>query len=203
MFCLISRSWNELRRDFWNTFADWQDRRTIWIVGGLAALFLDIFAWVFFQEYLQLSACEMCVYIRFSMLVIFLGAMFTAIRPNHILFKTVGYIVVIWAIARGSLWSIRLEKMYQRAEAIRNGADFFSFGGLGHCSLEPTFPFGIPLHQWLPKIFSPSGICGEENWRLLGLNMAEWMLVIYACFSILLACMLIGWFVRGIRCNKK
>ncbi len=196
---MVSQAWQNLRKDFWGTFADWQDRRTIWIVGGVTALLLDIFAVVFFQNYLQLSACEMCVYIRFSMLMIFIAAMVAAINPKNIILKLIGYVVVIWAIVRGVMWSLYLDKMHERAEAVRNGADFFSFQGLGSCTFEPEFPFGLLLHKWLPSLFAPNGLCGDDSWTFLTLNMPEWMLVIYACFSVLLACMIIGWLVRGWR----
>lgn len=196
MMNIVSQAWQSLKKDFWGTFAEWQDRRTIWIVGGMVALLLDVIAWAFFQNYLKLTACEMCVYIRFSMFVIFFAALIAAINPKNVVLKLVGYIAVIWAIVRGVLWSDRLIKMHERAEAVRNGADFFSFQGLGSCTFEPEFPFGLPLHQWLPSIFAPNGLCGEDDWAFLTLSMGEWMLVIYACFSVLLMCMIIGGLVR-------
>lgn len=196
---IILQTWQSLKKDFWGTFAEWQDRRTIWIVGGMIALLLDVIAVIYFQNYLKLTACEMCVYIRFSMLVIFLAALIAAINPKNIVLKLFGYIAVIWAIVRGVLWAIRLDKMHERAEAVRNGADFFSFQGLGSCTFEPEFPLGLLLHRWLPSIFAPDGLCGDDGWTFLTLNMAEWMLVIYACFSVLLACMIIGWLMRMVR----
>ncbi len=72
----------ELRDDFWGAWGRWQDRRPLWLMGGGIALFLEIFSWAFFQTFLGLLPCELCVYIRFSMLGIFAGAMVGALRPG-------------------------------------------------------------------------------------------------------------------------
>ncbi|MDR0588818.1 MAG: disulfide bond formation protein B [Burkholderiales bacterium] len=178
-----------------DTFAAWQDQRTIWILGGVIALSLDIFSYAFFQKGLKLDPCEMCVYIRFSMIVIFIGAMIAAINPRVWVLKIIGYVTVIWAIVKGFLWSVHLEKMFWQSQALAAGADPFAVG-VESCSLFPTFPFHLPLDQWMPDVFQPQGICGIDPWRFLGWNMAEMMFVVYAAFAVLVLLMLAGFIVR-------
>jgi len=191
----ISACWQELRGDFWGAFARWQDGRTIWLLGGGIALFLEIFSWAFFQTFLRLSPCEMCVYIRFSMVSIFLGAMVGAIRPRNILFKTAGYAIVFWGIIRGLIWDIRLE-----IENIR-AADPNWFSLCRPSSAE--FPFGLRLDQWLPAHFRPEAACGEDSaWSIFGLNMSEWLLFVYGGFIVVVSLMFIGWLTRSYRSRK-
>ena len=78
------------------------------------------------------------------------------------------------------------------------GGDLFAVGGGGAaCSTEPKFPFGLPLHQWFPGTFQPTGLCGEDNWAFLGMNMAEWLMIVYAVYTVLLAAMLLAWVLKG------
>ncbi|MDR2947361.1 MAG: disulfide bond formation protein B [Candidatus Adiutrix sp.] len=185
--------WNALRGDFWGTFGRWQDQRAIWLLGGGIALGLELFSWAFFQTFLGLRPCELCVYIRVSMLGIFLGAMIGAMKPKHIVFKLAGYAVVWWWIIRGLLWNFRLEIENIRAA----DPNWFSL-----CGPTPTeFPFGLKLDEWFPAHFRPEAVCGEigNAWSALGLNMAEWLFFAYAGFIIVVALMGLGGLVQARR----
>lgn len=176
---------SNLKKDYWGTLADWQDRRPIWLLGGGSALALEIFSWAYFQNFLGLSPCEMCVYIRFSMVAIFAGAMIAAIKPNKPLFKAIGYIVVIWGMVKGLRWDIALELDYLKALE-----DPFSVP----CSMATAYyPFGLPLAQWLPGHFAPAAMCGEDGWSLFGLNMAQWLFIVYGVYLLGIFNLLISW----------
>lgn len=189
MQAFLSRQLQSLKSDFWGTFAAWQDQRAIWFLGAGIALFLEIFSWAFFQNYLRLSPCEMCVYIRFSMVAICCGGLIGAITPRSVILKPAGYAVVIWGIARGLGWNIRLE-----AENIRSAdPDYISV-----CRpASAEYPFGLPLDKWLPGHFRPEAVCGHDSAEtFLGLNMAEWLFPVYAAFIIMIGLMLLGWIIR-------
>lgn len=187
MFGLLVKVCRDFRNDFWGVFFRWQDRRPIWLLGGGLALFLELFSWVYFQTFLRLNPCEMCVYIRFSMLAMLAGALFAAIKPNRLVFKLGGYLIVFWGLIRGIIWNIALEK-----ENLKSGEELWSSG----CSpAEANFPFGLPWSEWLPSHFRPTGICGEDNWHFLGFNMSEWLFLVYGCFAAVISCMFIGWLV--------
>ena len=195
MLKVIKEIIDRLKNDFWGAWADWQDQRPIWILGGGIALFLEIFSWAFFQNYLGLWPCEMCVYIRFSMVVIFLGAMIGALNPRNTFLKLCGYAVVIWGIVRGVIWDITLE-----IENIKAQDDSW----ISLCSpSSASYPFGLPLDVWLPSHFLPLASCGEDsNWALFGLNMAEWLFFVYAAFSLGIILMLAGWLIRSRRAGR-
>lgn len=176
---------SNLKKDYWGTLANWQDHRPIWLLGGGSALALEIFSWAYFQNFLGLSPCEMCVYIRFSMAAIFVGAMIAAIKPNKPLFKAIGYAIVIWGMVKGLRWDIALELDYLKALD-----DPFSVP----CSLATaSYPFGLPLAQWLPGHFAPAAMCGEDGWSLFGLNMAEWLFFVYGVYLLGIFNLLISW----------
>lgn len=185
----------ELKNDFWGTFGRRQDERTIWLLGGGIALSLEIFSWAFFQKFLRLEPCELCVYIRFSMVSIFLGAMIGAINPKHLLFKLTGYVIVFWGIIKGLAWDVRLE-----IENIR-AADPNWFSPCRAASAD--FPFGLKLDRWLPSHFRPEAVCGEDSaWSIFGLNMSEWLFFVYGGFLLVVSLMFIGWLVRIRRARK-
>lgn len=195
---LIAGWWGALRGDPLGTLAHWQNYRAIWLIGATVALGMELIAYFFFQTYLEMEPCELCVYIRFSMSAIFLGGMAAAIAPRNVILRALGYIVVAYGIYKGFEWCIRLEQQHAMMHALEAGGDLFAAGGgAGACSTEPTFPFGLPLHVWFPGTFMPTGLCGEDDWAFLGMNMAQWLLIVYAVYAVALAAMLVAWIVRG------
>ena len=191
MINLLGKLVRELRGDFWGTLAAWQDQRPLWLLGGLTALGLEIFSWAWFQNYLGLRPCELCVYIRFSMVAICLGAALAALKPDHPWLKLGGYVISIWGMLRGLRWNIALELDYLKAA--ENPWSII-------CSpAEVRYPFDLPLHQWLPGHFEPTAGCGEDAWSLFGLNMAEWLFLVYGVFLLGITLMLISWLRQAYR----
>lgn len=183
----------KLKNDYWGTLADWQDRRPIWFLGGGTALGLEIFSWAYFQNYLGLTPCELCVYIRFSMVVIFLGAMVAAVKPDNVLLKICGYLIVIWGMFKGLRWDIALELDYLKALD-----DPWSIP----CSMATaSYPFGLPLDKWLPSHFAPVAMCGEDGWSLFGLNMSEWLFFVYGFYLLGIFNLLLSWPISRLRKN--
>lgn len=194
----VAECWGALKRDPLGTLNRWQDQRAIWLVGGLVALAMELIAYFYFQTFLAMAPCELCVYIRFSMTVIFLGGMLVAIAPKNAILRAIGFIVIGYGVFKGWEWCIRLEMTHHMMQALEAGGDLFAAGGgAGACSTEPSFPFGLPLHVWFPSTFMPTGLCGEDSWRFLSLNMAEWLMIVYAVYTVLLAAMLLAWGLKG------
>lgn len=189
MLALFRKLAGELRRDFWGTLAAWQNQRPLWLMGGGAALFLELFSWAYFQTFLGLHPCELCVYIRFSMVAVFFGAALAAIRPDRFPFKIAGYAIAFWGLGRGLRWDIALALDYAKAAA--------SPWGILCSPGSVRFPFGLPLEEWLPGHFAPTALCGEDGWSLFGLNMAQWLFFVYGVFLVGLSLMLIAWLRRG------
>ncbi|MCL2029414.1 MAG: disulfide bond formation protein B [Deltaproteobacteria bacterium] len=165
-------------RQLWELAAKWglfePGKRQVWFVLGGLALGLELFSYVYFQAYLKLRPCELCVYIRFSMTVVFLGAMLVALNPRQAVLQLAGGLIILWALLQGLVWDLKLKEIYYQAAA----PDYYAL-----CSPSAVrFPFGLPLERWLPTHFAPTAPCGVDGWRFLGLNMAELLLPVYAFF---------------------
>ena len=184
-----------LKTDFWGTMAELRKRRGIWLLLAGTALVMELFSWGFFQTLLDLKPCELCVYIRFSMLAICVGALVATIRPGSIFFRLAGYALTLWWTVQGFLWSLRLHNENLKAA----DPDWISA-----CAGIPSFPFGLPLHKWLPSHFQPLAVCGEDSaWSLLGLTMPEWLFVVYGCFALGILLMLVSGMKQCLAGRKK
>lgn len=137
------------------TIAKWQDMRFLWLLMAFLSALLVAVAHFLFQEYGFMKPCEQCVYIRYAFVIIALGGIICAIKPSNLTLKTIGYILAFYGAIRGVMFSLTLDKIHKAI----NGDEFFGVQG---CSLIPHFDFNLPLHIWLPALFSPSGDCGID-----------------------------------------
>ncbi|CZE51246.1 protein-disulfide oxidoreductase DsbI [Campylobacter geochelonis] len=201
------------------TISRWQDQRFLWIVMAVAMFGMVILAHSFFQNYLYMLPCEQCVYIRFSMLVMALGGIIAAINPKNIVLKIIGYVLGIYGAIIGIGYSVKLHAIH---EAV-HGDDPFGVQG---CSTDPNFPFGLPLAQWSPDWFKPTGDCGydspivpdgaeldaiqtfftnfySEGWYLIPSikfgDMAQCTLLAYVVSLALLVAMLSSWIITKVK----
>lgn len=164
------------QQDFWGTLYSLQNRRLFWAAGVVVALLLELTAIFFFQHYLKMQPCEKCVYIRLSVMVLCFAALLATIAPGNIMIKVIAYLLLAWAIVQGVLWGMELNHATQTYAA--TGESSCAFAAL-------KFPFGLPLDSWWPQVFMVTALCGEESWRLFGLNMAQYMLIVYAVYGAL------------------
>ncbi|VFS38457.1 putative disulfide bond formation protein [Escherichia coli] len=103
-----------------------------------------------------------------------------------------------------------------------------SLFGVQGCSTDPTFPFNLPLAQWAPNWFKPTGDCGydapivpdgvtlsstqqwfvemyqqSEGWYLLPpwhfMNMAQACMLAFGMCLVLLVIMSGAWALKIIR----
>lgn len=176
---------SELRLQPLSTLEATQEQRTVWAVMSFACVFLLGSAMGYFQWFLEMAPCENCVYIRFSQFCILLAGIVMLINPRNIVLKVIGLVLAWYGIIYGLDKAIILSGQHVASHAADAGLDLFQSGqGANACSLEPTFPLNLPLHEWLPYEFAPSGICGEDDWSLFGLNMAQYCIISYCVFII-------------------
>ncbi|USD37994.1 MULTISPECIES: disulfide bond formation protein B [Ferrimonas] len=195
---LIKQGFSDLKASPMDTLMLWQRQRWIWLLMSSAAAFLILSAMFYFQWFLEMDPCEICVYIRFSQFCIFFAGLLIAIKPDNQILKALGLLLAWYGVVRGMAWSIELQQLHitahALADAISQGGDLFAAGGGGAaCSTEPTFPLGLPLNEWFPYEFQPSGICGEDDWSLLGMNMADYCVIAYSVFMVALASVSVAW----------
>lgn len=42
------------------------------------------------------------------------------------------------------------------------------------CSPFPFYAFQLPLHDYLPEVFMSAGVCGQNDYKILGLPFTAW-----------------------------
>ncbi|QIZ77658.1 disulfide bond formation protein B [Ferrimonas lipolytica] len=189
---MIANLFQQFKQAPMGTLSSWEQQRPVWLVMSAASLFLILSAMGYFQWFLEMDPCEICVYIRFSQCCILFAGLIIAINPRISVLKLIGLALAWYGVLQGMAWSIELNVLHDSSHALddvmASGGDLFAAGGGGGaCSTEPHFPLGLPLHEWLPYEFQPSGICGEDDWTLLGLNMAQYCIIAYTFFIVALA----------------
>ena len=127
----------------------------------------------YFQEYLGLDPCPMCILQRFAFIAIGLTALAAAIHnPRGAALKVYGAVMVLFAVA-GAGVAIRhsyLQHFPPQTETCGTDLEFL----LNTFSLTEAFP----------KIFAGTGSCSRVDWKFIGLSIPEWALVWFVTFAI-------------------
>ena len=139
--------------------ARWSDMRWPWLLIIFLSCALVVIAHNVFQVWLYMKPCEQCVYIRFGFLVVALGALITVINPKNLILKLVGLVVSVYGAVYGLMCSFKLSSIHHAI----HGDDMEAVFGMQGCSLEPKYPFGLPLEKWAPDWFLPTGDCGYDT----------------------------------------
>jgi len=141
--------------------------RTPWLLVLVSALLLESIA-LYFQYGMQMDPCVLCVYQRSAVLGVMIGGAIGAVYPKSLLVRLAGYL----AIATSAVLGLRFALQHV---AVLNGQSF-------DCSFLPDFPVWMPLHEWLPWLFQPTGLCDEIDWSFLGFTMPEVMVGIFSAY---------------------
>lgn len=210
-----------LRRDPVNCLADWQNTRWPWGIMTVAMIGLVLIAHYLFQDWLHMAPCEQCVYIRYGNLVMALGGIIAMIDPKKVWTKVCGYAVAIYGLVFTIICSLKLIKIHAAVHSDDPAAMF----GVQGCSTDPNFPFGLPLAEWAPDWFKPTGDCGydspmpadgvelsslqqyfvdlyqsSDGWYLIPqwhfMDMAQCCLLACVVCAVILGAMLLAWIVR-------
>lgn len=158
-----------------------------WLLLGLSALGLELSA-LFFQYVLDLAPCIMCVYQRLAILAIFAAGAIGTLAHQHMLARILAYI--LWGV--GAIWGLIIALEHVEMQE-NSGSLFFS------CEFIPNFPAWAPLHEWIPFLFEATGDCGEISWQFFGYSMPQWMIIVYALYTITFAAIL----TNRLICAKK
>lgn len=151
-----------------------------WLLLAASALGLELSA-LFFQYVLDLAPCIMCVYQRLAILAIFAAGAIGSTGHNNILARTLAYI--LWGT--GAIWGLIIALEHVEMQG-NSGSLFFS------CEFIPNFPIWAPLHEWIPFLFEATGDCGEISWQFFDYSMPQWMIVVYALYTLTLAIVVIN-----------
>ncbi|MFT6284710.1 MAG: disulfide bond formation protein DsbB [Arenicella sp.] len=102
-----------------------------------------------------------------------------AMLVNNLITRLIGYIG--WGVS--AIWGLLVAIEHVDIQTAAN--PFFAT-----CEFVPNFPSWAPLHEWLPNIFGATGDCGDINWSFMDMTMPQWMIVIFAIYSVLWALIL-------------
>lgn len=127
------------------------------MLGG-ALLMQHLFGW---------EPCTLCVQIRLWLL---LGGLFTLLIIAAEAVGQRGLTLVFWPL----LLAAGFLAVYDNAHLvlIETGiVESFS------CSPFPFYSSYLPLHDYLPEVFMSAGVCGQNDYRVLGVPFTSWTLL--------------------------
>jgi disulfide bond formation protein DsbB len=162
----------------------WQKHWSSWLLLFLSALGLILTA-LYFQHGLDLRPCVKCINQRTAVFGILFAALIPLIKNTN---STRIVAFVVWGISSISGFLVAREHV----DILGASNPFFA-----PCDIVPKFPSWLPLHEWLPSIFGANGDCFENSWQFFGLGMAEWMMYIFAFYSILLVVVVAAKLIRA------
>ncbi len=150
---------------------------------ALSALGLELSA-LYYQYFLQLEPCVLCVYERCSVAIIFFAGVVGYINPNMLWLRLSGY--MLWA--GGAVWGLYLSLKHSGIQVgvIRNSS----------CEFVANFPSWMPLDRWVPWLFNPTGYCEDIQWQFLGLSMPQTMVIANVIYLLVLLVVLVAEFRR-------
>ena len=165
--------------------------------------FCLILSHFFFQVYLNMRPCELCVYLRLDLFLIAFGALLGALSALKLRLQILAFGLCFYGLIFGILHALKLRKIHTTLSGD-------AFNGLSGCKMLPEFPLNLALHEHFPSLFLPTGPCGldaasadasalqaffaglySQGWYLIPqwkfLTMPECLLGIFALFFGLLA----------------
>ncbi|MDU8923501.1 disulfide bond formation protein DsbB [Pasteurellaceae bacterium LIM206] len=150
-----------------------------WALLAFSALVLELTA-LYFQHGMGLNLCVMCVYERVALWGIFFAGIIGIVAPRIWVFRFLALIIGLGSAVKGLSLAIK-HVDYQLNPAPWN-----------QCAYLAEFPDTLPLDKWFPAMFNPTGSCSDIVWSFLGLSMAQWIVVMFAFYSLLLCLLLIS-----------
>lgn len=157
------------------SFTQFAQSRSSWLILAGTALTLECAA-LFFQHIMKLDPCVMCIYQRLAVFGLLAAGLIGLIAPQNRAVRSLG--LIIWGASAS--WGLKLA--LELVDMQSNPSPFST------CSFLPEFPNWMPLHEWAPSIFLPTGMCTDIPWEFMGVTMGQWMIV---AFSLYLAALLI------------
>lgn len=160
----------------------YSERRCIWFFIALTAFCFLLIA-LYFQYILLISPCVLCIYQRCAFLGLIGTSLLAAIYPKSLL-RHLGLLLWIYSAAKG------LQFAWEQVKIQSNPSPFRS------CVLLMDFPSWLSLDKWLPFLFAPYSDCASQQWQLMSLDMAQWLIGIFAIYLFIGGIILISQFVK-------
>ncbi|MEP6607347.1 MAG: disulfide bond formation protein B [Burkholderiaceae bacterium] len=155
-----------------NPFAADQLRRLYAMIAAVSVGLVGVA--LFLQHAVGLAPCPLCIFQRIAYLALGLFAGLAAWRAPRRSAQVFALLALLCAVAGAGIAG--------RHVWLQMNPQGLSCGPGLQTMLE-----NFPLTDVLPKVFRGSGDCSEANWTLVGLTIAEWSLLWFGIFSLVLA----------------
>lgn len=162
-----------------NFFKMLSTQRKAWLLLLFSTLSLEATA-LYFQYGMGLKPCVMCIYERVALFGIAASAIIGFIYPYSSLLRITALVLGLVSAIKGIILSIT------HVDLQMNPAPW------KQCAFFPEFPKILPLDKWLPAVFSPTGSCNDISWTFLGITMVQWLVFIFAFYTLILILMLLS-----------
>ncbi|ALP42057.1 MULTISPECIES: disulfide bond formation protein DsbB [Aeromonas] len=163
-------------------------KRWPWALLAATALSLELCA-LFFQHVLGLHPCVMCIYERIAVLGIVAAGLLGTLNPERLWLRWSA--MVLWGYSAFHGLQLALRHVDYQV----NPSPF------NVCSPYADFPSWMPLDQWIPWLFMPSGDCSEITWQFLTLSMPQWLVGIFAAYLLVFIVVAVGNLAKGRCCQ--
>lgn len=154
-------------------------KRSTWFVLFFSGICLELTA-LYFQYGMDLNPCVMCIYERVALFGVVFAGIWGMIAPKFLIMRLITLGLGLWGAIKGLLLAIK-HVGYQ-----------LNPSPWDQCPIMVSFPPTLPLDKWIPELFHPTGLCSEINWTFLGFTMVQWLVFIFAVYSVLLGIILIS-----------
>ena len=156
-----------------NALIRFSHSRAAWLILMLSAVALELAA-LFFQHIMKLDPCVMCIYQRVAVFGLVFAGLIGVIGYRSRIARAIA--VLVWSIS--AIWGLKLA--IELVDMQMNPSPFAT------CSYLPEFPSWLQLHEWLPSIFMPTGMCTDIPWEFMGVTMGQWMIVAFSGYLLTL-----------------
>ncbi|MCG9730653.1 disulfide bond formation protein DsbB [Shewanella sp. Isolate13] len=157
-----------------NALIRFSHSKAAWLILMMSAIALELAA-LFFQHVMKLDPCVMCIYQRVAVFGLLFAGIIGVVGYRSRIARAIG--VVVWGVS--AIWGLKLA--LELVDMQMNPSPFAT------CSYLPEFPSWLQLHEWLPSLFMPTGMCTDIPWEFMGVTMGQWMIVAFSGYLLALA----------------
>ncbi|WP_372828345.1 disulfide bond formation protein DsbB [Shewanella sp. UCD-KL12] len=156
-----------------NPMIKFSQSRLAWGILAGSALGLELCA-LFFQHVMKLDPCVMCIYQRLAIFGILAAGLIGIVGHKNRFARLLA--VIGWGVS--AAWGLKVA--LELVDMQMNPSPFAT------CSFLPEFPSWMPLHEWLPSIFLPTGMCSDVPWEFMGITMGQYMIGAFGAYLLAL-----------------
>jgi disulfide bond formation protein DsbB len=135
---------------------------------------------LYFEHYMGLAPCHLCIVQRIAFLIIGLGAFIPLINPENTKLRYTG--LFTW-FSGASLGVYAAGQLVYIQDFKEKSEDLFSMSG---CSISANDMIAnFPFLEWFPMLFNATGSCDKSSWNFYGIaTMEQLTLLIFTVYAL-------------------